>query len=72
MTPMIDILLVLIIIFMVITPIAPKGLRTLVPLPGQSDQNPPVQTDDILITVRSDGIVRLNREPVKLVDLSGG
>ena len=31
--PMIDILLVLIIIFMVITPLTPKGLDTLVPQP---------------------------------------
>jgi len=32
--PMIDILLVLIIIFMVITPLTPKGLDTLVPQPS--------------------------------------
>jgi len=31
MTPMIDVLLVLIIIFMVITPLTPKGLEALVP-----------------------------------------
>jgi biopolymer transport protein ExbD len=33
MTPMIDVLLVLIIIFMVITPLTPKGLEALVPQP---------------------------------------
>ena len=32
--PLIDILLVLIIIFMVITPLTPKGLDTLVPQPS--------------------------------------
>ncbi len=33
MTPMIDVLLVLIIIFMVITPLTPKGLEAIVPQP---------------------------------------
>jgi biopolymer transport protein TolR len=34
-TPMIDILLVLLIIFMVIVPVAPKGLKALVPQPSK-------------------------------------
>jgi biopolymer transport protein TolR len=37
-TPMIDILLVLLIIFMVITPLTPKGLEALVPQPPPPDQ----------------------------------
>ena len=36
--PLIDILLVLIIIFMVITPLTPKGLDTLVPQPSPNQQ----------------------------------
>jgi len=36
--PLIDILLVLIIIFMVITPLIPKGLDTLVPQPSPNQQ----------------------------------
>jgi biopolymer transport protein ExbD len=69
MTPMIDILLVLIIIFMVITPLTPTGLRTLVPQPAPAsrEQSPPSR--DIVITVRPDGTVRLNQEPVKLKEL---
>ncbi|HEX2715305.1 MAG TPA: biopolymer transporter ExbD [Candidatus Acidoferrales bacterium] len=41
--PLIDILLVLLIIFMVITPLVPKGLAALVPQPGEpSDESPVV------------------------------
>ncbi|MCU1234928.1 MAG: Biopolymer transport protein ExbD/TolR [Candidatus Solibacter sp.] len=40
MTPMIDVLLVLIIIFMVITPLTPKGLEALVPQPPPPNQKP--------------------------------
>ena len=39
-TPMIDILLVLLIIFMAVTPVMPKGLETLVPLPDQNSSQP--------------------------------
>jgi biopolymer transport protein ExbD len=69
MTPMIDILLVLIIIFMVITPLTPTGLRTLVPQPAPASLQQPPPARDIVITVRADGTVRLNQEPVDLTDL---
>ena len=38
--PLIDILLVLIIIFMVITPLTPKGLSALIPQPAPPNQTP--------------------------------
>jgi biopolymer transport protein ExbD len=46
MTPMIDILLVLLIIFMVIVPVTPKGLDALVPQPPKNpqQQNPSDRT----------------------------
>lgn len=68
-TPMIDILLVLIIIFMVITPLAPRGLPTLVPqLPSASPQDQ-TSPSEIVVTVRADGSLLLNSEPVHAASL---
>ena len=50
-TPMIDILLVLLIIFMVIVPVTPKGLDALVPQPPK-DPNKKVDTSDRTIVVQ--------------------
>ena len=68
-TPMIDVLLVLIIIFMVITPLTPKGLEALIPQdsPERANSTPPA--DNIVITVNSGGGVTINQEYVALADL---
>jgi biopolymer transport protein ExbD len=67
-TPMIDVLLVLIIIFMVITPVAPRGLNALVPQAPAGVVAPVAPAHDIVISVRKDGI-SLNQEPVDLAAL---
>ena len=72
MTPMIDVLLVLIIIFMVIVPTTSRGLEALVP---QNSQDPkpstPTVNDDVVITVNGDRSVQINREPVTMAGLGG-
>ena len=64
MTPMIDVLLVLIIIFMVITPLTPKGLEALVPQPPPPNQK--AQEDNtrtVVIVINKDRSMMINQEP---------
>jgi biopolymer transport protein TolR len=68
-TPMIDVLLVLIIIFMVITPIPPRGLDTLVPQPSKLDDAPAAPSHDIVISVGAHQSVTLNSESIDLTTL---
>ena len=62
--PFIDVLLVLLIIFMVITPLTPKGLETLVPQPPP----PGAQADaasqrTVVIIINRDRSLLINAEP---------
>jgi biopolymer transport protein ExbD len=64
MTPMIDVLLVLIIIFMVITPLTPKGLEALVPQPPPPNQKPNLSDQrTVVIVVDKDHNYAINNEP---------
>ena len=61
--PLIDVLLVLIIIFMVITPKIPTGLQTLVPQPPPPNQKQ--QPDDnrtVVVQVTADGKLMINQD----------
>jgi len=61
--PLIDILLVLIIIFMVITPLTPKGLDTLVPQPSPNAQPDPEQLrKTVVVQVALNGRLKINND----------
>ena len=66
MTPLIDVLLVLMIIFMVITPLVPKGLEALVPQPPPPNSPPPPPNQDrtVVISIDKDHKMKLNTEDI--------
>ncbi|HUI53772.1 MAG TPA: biopolymer transporter ExbD [Bryobacteraceae bacterium] len=70
MTPMIDVLLVLIIIFMVITPLTPKGLEALVPQPPPPGQKQTLSDQrTVVIVIDADHSYKINSDATTESDL---
>jgi biopolymer transport protein ExbD len=71
-TPYIDILLVLLIIFMVIQPTTQYDLKARVPEkpPEEMPEDVIVQSDAIVVTLLGDGTLHINQDPVTLDQLS--
>jgi biopolymer transport protein TolR len=65
-TPMIDILLVLLITFMAITPVSPKGLNALVPQPPKTPQEQHNDDDTVVVQIvpgPSGPVYEINNNP---------
>ncbi len=69
-TPLIDVLLVLIITFMVISPMTPQGLDALVPQPDPNAKpDAEVLSRTVVISIDRGRNIKINQDPVDVRDL---
>jgi biopolymer transport protein TolR len=71
-TPLIDVLLVLLIIFMVVTPMKPSSFDARIPSEPTRDPNVQSRPDTLIVAYVSDGAILINKEPTNatVVDTS--
>ena len=68
-TPLVDIVLVLLIIFMVITPLMTKMLPVLVPEKAEVEQPTEQMKKQVVVYLKKDNTIEVNHVPVAMADL---
>ncbi len=68
--PMIDILLVLLIIFMIMQPLARKSVDLQLPDPTPQDKPPDAKPDQIILEILTNGTFAVNKEPMTRENLA--
>ncbi|SRR5579883_2025503 len=63
-TPMIDVLLVLLIIFMIVVPLSRKAIDVQLPDPTPTNTPPPKNNDQIVLEVHPGGQLAINKQPL--------
>jgi biopolymer transport protein ExbD len=70
-TPLIDVLLVLLVLFMIITPIMTKALDNDIPKTSEETLPPEFSEKQLVLSITEDGRFHLNREEIGLAQLGG-
>ena len=69
-TPLVDVVLVLLIIFMVMTPLMEKDIEVKVPETEETTEEQVDSSNQLVVEIDQAGTMKLNSEPVNLTDLT--